>query len=332
VTFAFDWRAGKKKLRRDRAPGERFARLRFGDYRGLQLREVERSAVLAALAHISHRVPAAVTDPRALATRPGGKSGPEAQRSAAQPGDWTLLKSDGRSRVTAGPTEWGSMVVKEYAAGGLARRLADAFRGSPARRAWLGGHGLRARGIAAATPYAFVERRRFGLPVASATVFEDLRPAAPADRCAPRVASPEQIVDTLARLVTGLHRRGVIHGDLKASHVYLEWRERRLEARLIDLEGVRFRARLRDPERIQALAELNASLPDSIADDLRCRAFARCAAALPFDRGRETALREIVAASLRRTHRWTGAGCAIASRVSRGRERKRGETAAGISG
>jgi hypothetical protein len=151
VTFAFDWRAGKQELRCARAPGRRFAGLRFGDYSGLHLREVERSAVLAALAHISHRGPAAVADLHDLATRTGEKSGPKTRRSAAQSGDWTLLKSDERSRVMAGPTEWGSMVVKEYAASGLARRLADAFRGSPARRAWLGGHGLRARGIAAAT-------------------------------------------------------------------------------------------------------------------------------------------------------------------------------------
>jgi hypothetical protein len=303
VSSAFDRRAGEKKLRRIGAPDRRFAPLRFGDYRGLRLREMPLSAVLAAL---------------------------EAPHSTAQSGDWILVKSDGRSRVSAGPTERGSMVVKEYTAGGLARALADAFRGSPARRAWLGGHGLQERGIAAATPYAFVERRRFGLPVASAAVFEDLRPAAPADRCEPSFASPEQVVDALARLVTKLHRCGVIHGDLKASHVYLGWCRRRLEGRLIDLEGVRFRARLRDPERIRALAELNASLPDSIADSLRCRAFARCAAALPFERGSEAALREIVAASLRRTHRWTGAGCEIAAQVSGGR--RRSENAAGISG
>ena len=49
---------------------------------------------------------------------------------------------------------------------------------------------------------------------------------------------------------------------------------------------------------------------------MRCRAFARCAAALHFDRGPEAALREIVAVSLRRTHRWTGAGCAIAAGIS----------------
>jgi tRNA A-37 threonylcarbamoyl transferase component Bud32 len=273
------------RTRRALFPGRRFARLRFDGCRGLQLRTLERSAVLAALA---------------------------AHRDAGGGGDWTVLKSDVRSRVTAGPTAAGSMVVKEYPSGGLGRRLADAFRGSPARRAWLGGHGLQARGIAAATPYAFVERRRFGLAVASAAVFEDLRDLASADRCAPPLASAGEVVDTLTQLATKLHRNGVIHGDLKASHVLLGRRGRRLEARLIDLEGVRFPARLRDSQRVRALAELNASLPDRFADAPRCRAFARYAAALPFRRGRAAALRAIVDLSLKRAHRWTGAGCALA--------------------
>jgi tRNA A-37 threonylcarbamoyl transferase component Bud32 len=281
------------RTRRALAPGRRFARLRFGGYRGLHLRSVERSVVIAALE--AHRT------------------------TSGSSGAWTVLQADARSRVTAGPTPRGSMVVKEYTAGGLRRHLADVFRGSPARRAWLGGHGLQARGIAAATPYAFVERRRFGLPVASAAVFEDLRPFAPADRCAPAVASPEQVVEVLTHLVARLHRRGVEHGDLKASHVYLGWREQRLTAGLIDLEGVRFRARLRDRQRIRALAQLNASLPDDIAAAPRCRAFARYAAALPFDRPRAAALRDVVRASLERAHRWTGAGCAEASEVSGGR-------------
>jgi hypothetical protein len=304
VTAAFDWRAGEEKLQRALSPGRCFAPVRFGDYCGLHLREVTQPAVLTAL---------------------------EGHRSAGRSGAWTVLKSDGRSRVTAGPTERGSMIVKEYAGGGRGGLLADAFRGSPARRAWLGGHGLRARGIAASTPYAFLERRRFGLPIASVAVFEDLRQFTPADRCTPREASPEQVVDALARLVTKLHRNGVVHGDLKASHVYMGWRERRLEARLIDLEGVRFRARLRDSARIRALAELNASLPDDIPDALRCRAFARCAASLPFRRGREAALHAIVRTSLARAHRWTGAGCAVAARVSDRPHRERGESAAGVS-
>jgi hypothetical protein len=83
-------------------------------------------------------------------------------------------------------------------------------------------------------------------------------------------------------------------------------------ARLVDLEGVRFRRRLPEAARIEALAQLNASLPDGVPADVRRRAFARYCAALPFARPRGEVLAQVVARSLARRHRWTGADCALA--------------------
>jgi hypothetical protein len=180
-------------------------------------------------------------------------------------------------------------------------------RGSAGRRAWRGGHGLLVRGVGAARPLAFLERRVLGLPIASLVVLEDLRPAEPAD--AGTALPPEAVVEALGRLARALHRRGVDHGDLKASHVFVRAAPDGTEARLIDLEGVRFPRRLADARRRQALAELNASLPDRFPAEARRRAFARYAAALPFAAGRDAALRAIVDASLARRHRWSGAGC-----------------------
>jgi len=276
------------------APGQRFASLQFEGATGLRRRELADSDLLAALT--AHRC--AQLAGRQLS---GGRS---------------VLKSDGRSRVTAGPLPDGSWVIKEYSAAGWRRALVDLLRGSPARRAWLGGHGLLARGIGAARPAAFLETRRWGLPVASAIVLEDLRRDAPADADANGVATTAERVDALARLATQLHRRRIDHGDLKASHVYLRRRGRRIEARLIDLEGVKFRRYLRDGTRLRALAQLNASLPDDVEAGLRCAAFRRYAVALPFVRGRDRALRRIVRASLRRAHRWSGKGCNIAGESS----------------
>ena len=222
---------------------------------------------------------------------------------------WVELKSDRRARVTAGASAIGPLVVKEYRARGITHRIADLFRGSPARRAWRGGRGLSARGIAASTPVAYLERRRFGLPFASTAVFLDARPGEPADACPPALAQPEEVADALLALVLRLHGRSVIHGDLKASHVILRREGEHLTTRLIDLEDVRFPRRLSDADRIRALAELNASLPDEFPDPVRRRAFDRYAASLPFARGSDAALREIVSLSLARRHRWTGKSC-----------------------
>lgn len=269
------------RTRRALRPGRAYERIDARGYRGLRVREVPHAEVVAAL-------------------------------EASERPESRTLKHDHRARVTAVTTNRGSWVVKAYAGGGWLRRTADLWRGSPGRRAWLGGHGLRARGIGVAGPVAFVERRDAGGAWTSAVVFEDLQRLEPADRCPPDTASDAEVVHALQRLAIRLHRRGVIHGDLKASHVLLERRERGLEGRLIDLERVRFPRRLGDRPRIQALAELNASLPDRIPVALRRRAFQRYTAAVPFRGDADAALQRIVDISLAREHRWTGAGCRAA--------------------
>ena len=265
-----------------RAPGPQVALLHLDGASGLRRSDADPAALRYALA--------------AHESTPGGDG-------------WVELKSDSRARVTAGTSAIGPLVVKQYRARGFTHRLADCFRGSPARRAWRGGHGLSARGIAASTPVAYLERHRFGFPFVSTAVFLDARPGEPADACPPTLARPEEVVDALLALVLRLHRRAVIHGDLKASHVILRRDGEHLTTRLIDLEAVRFPRRLSDADRIRALAQLNASLPDEIPDPVRRRAFERYAAALPFARGPDAALENIVSMSLARRHRWTGGSC-----------------------
>jgi len=234
-----------------------------------------------------------------------------------------ILKRDHRSRVTSARVEGRSLVIKEVVKRGRRRLLADSLRGSPARRAWVGGHGLLARGILAATPLAFVETRRLGVPLASTLILEDIRPARPADELDDATRLDHDLAEALRRLAVSLHRRGVIHGDFQAPHIYLCERAGRLESALIDLEGVRFQRRLSDTQRIQSLAELNASLPDDLMSPAeRRRAFERYAQVLPFGDGeaaqseRLAAEAEIVRRSLAREHLWKGEGCRAASHVA----------------
>lgn len=293
---AAEVRAGehaRSRTRRALRPGRSYGRIELGAERGLRVRELPAEAVAAAL----HR-----------------------HRSATAGAGVRLIKDDGRSRVCALHAGGHALVVKEVLARGWRRPLADLLRGSPARRAWRAGHGLRFRGIGAARPLAFVERRRFGLPISSAVLLEDLSADAPADRAAldvPGTYDPGAVVAALGRVALLLHRAGVQHDDLKASHVLLRATAAGPEARLIDLEGVRLDVSLSDARRIVALAQLNASLPDAYPAADRCDAFACYARALPFTRGAARALERVVELSLARRHRWTGAGCARAEERSR---------------
>jgi hypothetical protein len=271
-------------------PGRRFARVQIGSLRGLRLREFDQALVAEAVD--LHR--------RALSQR-----------------DSRVIRSDGRSRVTAPRPGGRAVVVKEVVHGGFGRHLADLFRGSPARRAWRGGHGLIARGVAAAAPLAFLERRRLGLPVASLVVIEDARVqvgsscALPLDQLAADAGIDASLVDAMVRLLVRLHGSNADHGDLKASHVFAAREAGEWQIRLVDLEGVRLCRWLRDSRRILALAQLNASLPDALAAAERRRALADYARRLPFRRGAELALERIVALSLERADCWTGAGCGV---------------------
>jgi tRNA A-37 threonylcarbamoyl transferase component Bud32 len=127
--------------------------------------------------------------------------------------------------------------------------------GSPARDAWVAGHGLRARGIGAPLPLAFAERRR-GLGVVSQVWLEAFRDA-----------HPEDPVRWLAEVVdagTALRREGVALGS------DAPWcRDARSALGPADLARVRFRRRLRAAEirRIDdRVAELIAAAPTSEAE------------------------------------------------------------------
>jgi tRNA A-37 threonylcarbamoyl transferase component Bud32 len=273
-------RHGRSRTRRSLRPGRLYARLRLAEGGGMRLREISEAEVRQALA---------------------------AHREALASGDRRLIKRDDRSRISAVEVAGRRLVIKEVPFRGLARSFVDLARGSAGRRAWLGGHGLIARGVGAAHPLAFVESRRAGLVVGSAVLLEDLRSLQDAREVATQGDS-EALRDALAGLVATLHRRRIDHGDLKSTHIFLKEEKEggRLLPHLIDLEGVRFPRHFGSKRRLRALAQLNASLPDAFPNSARCRAFARYAAEHPFPGGNCRALERLVAMSLARRHRWSG--------------------------
>ena len=269
---------GRSRTRHATRPGREMARVRAAGWRGLQRRAVPPGVLREAF---------------------------DLHRAALADGGAGVLKDDGRSAITRVAVGEHRFVVKQVRARGFGRALADAFRGSAAFRGFRGGHGLRVRGIGAARPEAWIERRRLGLPVESILFLEDL--GARVDAVA--LDDPKLLEARVAALLEALHLRRVVHGDLKGSHLLFSADGARAD--LIDLEGVRFERKLDDDARIAALAQLNASLPDRIDTATRERIFRRYCCALPFDRGADAAREAIVRRSLERRHRWTGGDCTL---------------------
>ena len=274
--FASDHFRGR--TRRCRTPGSGQTRISPLLGNGMRLRELDDETVAAALA---------------------------AHDATLAQGGANVLKHDERARVTRLQVGGRAIIVKEVVKGGLGRRLADPLRGSPAQRGWVAGHGLRARGIGTAQPLAWIDVA--ATPARSLLLLSDVSE----QPCWASARPGELNVDAALRLLLALHRRGVDHGDLQASHLF------GFDVPvLIDLEGVRFRARLRDEARLRALAELNASLDESVLSTAqRCSVFARYAHALPFSMPAQRALREVVRRSIARDHVWQGRDCSLEEEV-----------------
>ena len=273
------------RCRRSLRPGRLYARAQLGNLRGMRRCDFSQHSLESAVAAHRHAI---------------ARGGP------------AVLKCDHRSRVSATVCDGKPVIVKEVTKGGVAKALADRFRGSPARRAWLAGVGLLARNIHAARPLAFLERIELAGASGSLLVLEDMRPARPAGAFLSCDSADDRgaAIDALCTLAIQLHDSQVVHGDLQSHHIYLRREADRMQAALIDLEGVRFPRTLSDAQRIRSLAELNASLPDDlVSGEERGRAFRRYVTALPFKANALQVLEAIVSQSRARAHFWNGADC-----------------------
>jgi tRNA A-37 threonylcarbamoyl transferase component Bud32 len=135
--------------------------------------------------------------------------------------------------------------------------------------AWYHGHALLKRGIATARPIAVCEPRPIGPRWHSYLATQWIEGAENlhlygwqlADRPAvERRHRGRQCAEALGRLLGRMHAWQISHRDLKACNLVVAERDDRIEAYLIDLDGVRIGRRLPADLRARHLARLAASL------------------------------------------------------------------------
>lgn len=189
------------------------------------------------------------------------------------------------------------VVVKEWKTGGPFRAIRNWIRGSPARAAWIGAQGLRVRGLPAPEAVGLVEQRGRSAFIARET------PGKPLDRyCREDVARLKDrrpFLEGLAALVARLHRAEVHHRDLKANNLLADGPTR---FAFLDLEDLEFR-RVRRPDAVKALAQLNAALPVLTRAD-RWRMLRRYAAGWKLLGDLRAAAAEIMKLTVARRHNW----------------------------
>ncbi len=200
-----------------------------------------------------------------------------------------------------------TIIVKRIAARTLRRAIGDRLRGTAAARAFFAGQASALLSDRAARPLAFLEKRRFGLPIHSLLVLEKVGNE---DLDGVPESSPEcqrRLARSLGEWLAEGHAWGLSHRDLKASNIRVTIRPASIEFWMVDLEDLRGPKDLSEKARLEALSQLNASLADeSMSVDARLLLLATYQSRCPFSSGKESPARAIARRSLARAHRWRG--------------------------
>jgi len=263
----------ERRTRRCLGAGSGFVRERRRGFRIVRRREIEADSVLRA-------VEAAERDE-------GG----------------TLLKDGERTRIRAGFDLGGTpAVVKEYRAGGLGDLAGSMLGRSRARTAWIGGNGLRVRGVPAVAPLALVERVAGWMPGRSFVLLEDRRDLSELDRFltaepTPAAGTLRRMAEALGRLLGDMHRKGVYHADWKACNFLVEERpgsKPGIGFLLLDHDRVVFSREVPDHRRVKNLAQLNTSVPRAVSRTLRMRLLRAYLRVCPYSGGFRSLWRDVL--------------------------------------
>ena len=207
------------------------------------------------------------------------------------------------------------VLVKRIAAGSFRRAFGDRLRGSPAARAFHAGQASGLLTKRAARPLAFLEERRFGLPMKSLLVLEKVGDE-DLDRVLP--SSPEaehRLACALGEWLAEGHAWGLSHRDLKASNIRVAIQTDSIQFWMIDLEDLSGPAARSEEVRLHSLSQLNASLADStFGIEARLAALEIYQARVPFVHRHRSVAGEIAQRSLARAHRWHGDDCQCLAR------------------
>jgi serine/threonine protein kinase len=159
-------------------------------------------------------------------------------------------------------------------------RWKDGVRRSKGLKAWIGGNGLRARGIPSVKPLALVERKDWRGWHESCLLMETFNRGQELDRylCSGFKALGEkrQCILEFARWLSLLHQRGIFHEDMKTCNVLVVKNEASWDFFLLDLEDVRFDQPVTEEKFFKNLLQLNTSTPRSMTRTDRLRFFKEC--------------------------------------------------------
>ncbi len=190
--------------------------------------------------------------------------------------DPSVLKKQSEAIVVSLFEDGGNRIcVKQFCYQRFRDRFKEAFRLSKGLKAWLGGNGLRARGVSTVQPLGFMERRNFFGPFESFFVMEAPRDAQELDRylCKSWNSFEEKkhFITTCAHWLFHLHEKNLYHQDMKACNILVLKKDQTWDLRLLDLEDLQLDQEVDEKRLFKNLLQLNTSIPQTVTQADRMR-------------------------------------------------------------
>jgi hypothetical protein len=153
--------------------------------------------------------------------------------------------------------------------------LKDHFRRSRGLKSWIGGNGLRARGIPSLNPFALVERRDWVGLRESFFLMEASEMGQELDRYIfgglQDFPKRRRFIQTFAQWLSRFHQTGLYHRDMKTCNLLILENGGTWTFYLLDLEDLLLDGKVDEKELFRNLLQLNTSIPKGISRTDRLR-------------------------------------------------------------
>jgi len=165
--------------------------------------------------------------------------------------------------------------VKKDLHPGFFYKIKNIMRNSRAKRSWIASNGLRVRGISTPESIALIENTKGLFIKKSFYIYEYISHAERlnkyilktfGDKISVTTKRKQKFVCMLAQEIRKIHNKGIYHADLKSDNILVvENGNDNWQFYFVDLDRVYFKKRLSLKERVNNLAQINASVADCIS-------------------------------------------------------------------
>ena len=180
----------------------------------------------------------------------------------------------------------------------------DLFRPSKGLKSWVGGNGLKVRGISSIKPIALAEKRGWLGGRESFFLMEAPEDARELDRsiliwCGD-FREKRLFIKAFAQWFSHFHQMNLYHKDMKTRNILFSKNGENLNFQLLDLEDIRLDEKINEKKLFKNLLQLNTSVPTIFTRTDRLRFFKGYLRLNPIIKDRKIFLRRLIEESKRR--------------------------------